>query len=170
LERDDLPRRSELLCGEVIVNEPTVLHQHACLTVASALRVWVDGPNGRGTASLPLDLVLEEDVVLAPDALWFAEPIALDSIRAPRPPELAVEVRSPSTWAHDVGRKRELYERHGVRELWLIDTTSKSVLRFARSTASSARFDIEEELEAKQTLKTSLLPGFSLAVERLFSV
>lgn len=46
-----------------------------------------------------------------------AEPVPLESVRAPRGPGLVAEVRSASTWAKDLGPKRRLYEQHGVREL-----------------------------------------------------
>jgi Uma2 family endonuclease len=39
---------------------------------------------------------------------------------------MVVEVRSPTTWRYDIGRKRELDERHGVRELWLADTAGRT--------------------------------------------
>ena len=39
-------------------------------------------------------------------------------------PDWGIEVLSPSTAAYDQGIKRELYERHGVRELWLIHLLS----------------------------------------------
>ena len=55
--------------------------------------------------------------------------------RAPYPaPDLAVEVRSPSTWRFDIGRKKENYERYGVGELWLVDTAADVVFAFRRST------------------------------------
>ena len=38
----------------------------------------------------------------------------------------------------DVGTKRELYERHGLRELWLADTASRTLLVYRRSRAQAA--------------------------------
>jgi Uma2 family endonuclease len=167
LEQDN-PRHTELLDGVVVVNVPALLHQRICAWLYSALWEWERSSDGSGETTLPLDLILGEDVV-APDLLWFAEPLPADSPRAPRPPELVVEVRSPSTWAHDIGRKHTLYQTHGVRELWLVDTVSESVLRFARSTPESATIDVEEELDRAEVLRSPLLPGFALAVAELFA-
>ena len=36
-------------------------------------------------------------------------------------PDFVLEVASPSTWREDVGRKREVYARLGVKEYWLYD-------------------------------------------------
>ena len=36
-------------------------------------------------------------------------------------PDFVLEVASPGTWREDVGRKREVYARLGVKEYWLYD-------------------------------------------------
>ena len=43
-------------------------------------------------------------------------------------PDIAVEVRSPSTWRYDIGAKKSGYERRGLPELWLVDTRADEVL------------------------------------------
>ena len=134
LARDD-PRRTELIDGVLVVNEPSILHQHVCGLVYQALAAWTRTPTGRGMATLPLNVALDAENVLAPDVMWFDGELPLDAVNAPRVPDLVVEVRSPATWRFDVGRKRDLYERHGVRELWLVDPFSRSVLAFRRAEA-----------------------------------
>jgi Uma2 family endonuclease len=165
LSRED-PRRTELIDGIVLVNEPTRLHQYVCGEVFGALRDWVRG-GGHGDVTFPLDVPLDARNVLAPDVLWFAEPLPIDAPRALRPPDLAVEVRSASTWAYDISRKRELYERHGVRELWLADTASGTMIMCARSRKDSG-FDVVQELGAGKHLTSELLPGFRVAVADIF--
>jgi Uma2 family endonuclease len=83
-------------------------------------------------------------------------------------PDLAVEVRSPSTWRYDVGKKRAAYERAGLPELWLVDTRAESVLVFRRSTPAAPSFDLELELSGEDELRSPLLPGFSVPAERIF--
>jgi Uma2 family endonuclease len=162
LARED-PRRTELIDGMVVVSEPAVLHQQVCGRIYRALADWSETPGGRGAVSLPLNVVLDERNVLAPDVLWFDGELPLDAVNAPRVPDLAVEVRSPGTWRFDIGRKRELYERHGVRELWLADTASRTVLVYRRSSATSG-CDEAVELAADQRLESPLLPGLALGV------
>jgi Uma2 family endonuclease len=162
LARED-PRRTELIDGVVVVTEPRVLHQRICGRIYRALAAWSETAQGRGEASLPLNVVLDDANVLAPDVLWFADELPLDALNAPRVPDLVVEVRSPSTWRYDVGRKRELYECHGVTELWLADTAARTMLVYRRSPAASV-FDVALELAAGETLESPLLPGLSLRV------
>ncbi len=110
--------------------------------------------------------MLDDGTVLAPDVLWFAEPLAVDAPRAPRLPELAVEVRSSATWVYDVGPKRERYERGGLRELWLADTASRTMLVYRRS-GPRAGFDVSLELGADELLTSPLLVGFTVLVGEL---
>jgi Uma2 family endonuclease len=102
--------------------------------------------------------------------LWISEerlPKRLDA-RIENLPDLAVEVRSPSTWRYDVGKKKATYERGGLPELWLVDTAAWTVLVFRRSRKNAPAFDIELELSGSDQLTSPQLPDFSLSVERLF--
>src|SRR3954470_19672723 len=148
LARED-PRRTELIDGAVVVNEPTILHQRVCGLIYEALAQWTRTAGGRGTASLPLNVVLDDGNVLAPDVLWFDGELPLDAANAPRAPDLVVEVRSDSTWRYDIGRKKELYRQHGVREIWLVDTARRSVLVYRG----------DEAFEIREKLISPLLPG-----------
>ena len=165
LARDD-PRRTELIDEVVVVNEPGILHQHVCALIWDALARWTRTADGHGMVTWPINVRLDERNVLAPDVLWFETVLPLSAVNAPRPPELAVEVRSPATWVYDIGRKRELYERHGVRELWLADTASRTLIVCRRS-GPRAAFDVALELDADEMLTTPLLPGFAVPVGEL---
>ncbi len=119
---------------------------------------------------LPLDVQLDERNVFNPDILWYAEGRA-PARNAPRPspmPDVAIEVRSPSTWQYDIGAKKAAYERHGLPELWLVDTSAEAVVVFRRSRAEARTFDLALELCRDDRLESPLLPGFRLALGELF--
>jgi Uma2 family endonuclease len=84
-----------------------------------------------------------------------------------RVPDLAVEVRSESTWRYDIGVKKARYESAGVAELWLVDTRAPSVLVFRRSAPQAPAF-VALELERRASLASPLLPGLALDLTRLF--
>jgi Uma2 family endonuclease len=83
-----------------------------------------------------------------------------------RVPDLAVEVRSESTWRYDIGVKKARYESAGVAELWLVDTRAPSVLVFRRSAPQAPAFDLARARRA--SLASPLLPGLALDLTRLF--
>ena len=168
-EPDDV--RSELVEGEVVVNHPSVRHQRVRDDIHFALMTWTRAASGRGHASSPLDVLIDDHNVYGPDILWHSDQRAPErSHLGPSPmPDLAVEVRSPSTWRYDVGPKKSGYERTGLPELWLVDTAADVVLVFRRATPGSPSFDVVLELDRDAGLTSPLLPGFALPLAELFT-
>ncbi len=162
--------RRELIEGEIVVNEPTWRHNDAQISVLEALLIWIRAGRGRGRAGLPLDVELDDRNVHVPDVVWYREGrVPAHTDQPPYPvPDLVVEVRSPSTWRYDVGAKKANYERHGARELWLVDTAADVVLVFRRLSPATAHFDGSAELPVGETLTSPLLPGFALPVGEIF--
>jgi Uma2 family endonuclease len=164
-------QRTQLIAGEVVVTDPLPRHQIAVRDLLVALLDWTRAEPGRGELMLPLDVRLDELNVYGPDLLWYAEGRApgRDGGRPSPLPDIAVEVRSPSTWRYDVGVKKSAYERRGLPELWLVDTESETVLVFRRSDPAAPSFDVALEIAMAQRLSSPLLPGFSLAAADLFA-
>jgi Uma2 family endonuclease len=80
-----------------------------------------------------------------------------------RPPELAVEVVSPSETARDLARKIDLLLRGGSLAVWVIYPEKREVRVFSADGTSYTR-------HGDETLTLSeLLPGWELPVAKLFS-
>lgn len=171
----ELPQRGkrgklQLVDGELVTYEPDMRHNVVQVRLLSALLRWVETGAERGRVCVPLDVLIDERNMFEPDVSWYSV-ARTPAVEAPRPypvPDLAVEVRSPSTWKHDVGPKRAGYERHGLAELWLVDTAADQVLVFRRSKAGGRSFDVALELGSGEALRCPLLPGFALALDELF--
>ena len=169
--RGDWPPGAQLIDGEVIVNDPTLQHQRICKRILFAIEDWSRNGEGRGEVGYGGNWTVAPGQVLKPDVWWVPGDRSLDfyAARTDTPPALVVEVRSPGTWRYDVGRKKQVYESTGVRELWLVDTPVSTVLIFRRSAPDSPGFDDDGELGPGDTLESSLLPGLALAVDELFA-
>lgn len=158
---------AELIDGEVIELTPSPGwgHQWTVKSLIFALESWRRVAPRRGAAAVaPLDIVLDVQNVVQPDVAWWAEARVPPPRTSPvtTPPDLAIEIFSPSTRARDEGVKRDLYARAGVAELWLVDPDARTVRRLARSAPGSNAFDVEAVVPAGATLMTPLLPGFAL--------
>lgn len=162
-------RRTQLIEGEVVLSVPKLLHQEVACELQYALQVWRRAEPGRGLSVMPLDVKLNERNVYNPDILWYAEDrVPARSDQPPYPmPNIAIEVRSESTWRYDVGVKKRVYEERGLPELWLVDTRAQAVRVFRRSAPEAAVFDVV--LERDEQLDSPQLPGFSLALGELFA-
>jgi Uma2 family endonuclease len=167
---DTRPRWTELINGEVVMNNPSVRHQVTLSYIHMELMTWARGGPGRGTSPGQLDIKFDNGNVLAPDVLWVSEGrLPRDAAYLDFVPELVVEVRSPSTWRYDTTVKFRTYEAAGVSEVWLVDTASNSVLVYRRSTPSSPDFDIALELAEGEVLTSPLLQDFALDIGALFN-
>ena len=168
--RGEWPPGAQLIDGEVIVNDPTRLHQRICKRIIVGLELWIRAEPGRGEVGFGGNWTVAPGQVFKPDAWWVPpdRELDMDAARDDVPPALVVEVRSPGTWRFDVGRKRDVYERAGVTELWLVDTPAKTVIVFRRSTPRSPQFDQDAEFGLGATLVSPMLDGFELPVDELF--
>jgi Uma2 family endonuclease len=162
--------RLELIEGEVVVTEPTAHHGRIQINLLLAVENWARAQPGRGQTLVPIDVDVAEHNVFQPDLSWYRQERALSADQPPPyvMPDLAVEVRSPSTWRYVVGAKKARYESRGLPELWLADTLSRTVLVYRRSRPSAPAYDVALELTVDEELSSPLLPGFSLAVAEVF--
>lgn len=115
--------RFELLDGELLVTPaPALRHQRSVMRVAVNLVAWTDEHGGE-VFPAPTDVWFADDTVFEPDVLVIRgdDPGRLEERRIVGPPDLVVEVSSPSTRRTDLVRKRRVYEREGVAEFWFVD-------------------------------------------------
>jgi Uma2 family endonuclease len=171
LAQGETEERMELIEGEIVImNTPKFVHQVVASHILVELTLWIRGGVGRGVAAIELDHRLNDRNVFAPDVWWMNESKrpARDAAYTSGPPDLAVEVRSESTWRYDIGTKKRVYEDNGLPELWLVDTSDESVVVFRRSTSHGPIFDIALEFRRGDNITSPLLDGFSLDVAILF--
>lgn len=81
------------------------------------------------------------------------------------PPDLIVEVLSPSTRERDRVTKRRLYARFGVRELWLVDPDARTIEVCVHTGAGLATHRV---FQHDTRLTSPLLPGLAIELTRVF--
>jgi Uma2 family endonuclease len=158
---------TEYIDGEIIMAPtPTVRHQRAVFNIASALRQFVR-QNGSGEIFVsPLDVVLPSGDVVQPD-IFLLNPRQAERAgtanRVEEAPPFLVEILSPSSVKHDTVRKRELYEKNGVREYWIVDLKERSVTQLV---LRKKHYVLTEPGEA-DTIRGAVLSGFEMKVGEL---
>jgi len=126
-------RRYEILDGEAVeMSAPSPDHQEIVFRLWKALDGFLLGSKGGKAYGAPLDVVPEEHWVVQPDVLAIRrENLGIVGRNAVvGVPDLLVEVLSPGTESRDRGVKRDLYERVGVRELWLVDAEQRTLWQY----------------------------------------
>jgi Uma2 family endonuclease len=164
------PRRMELIDGEIVVTpEPRYRHAHLQIQLSYAVESWRRGMPGSASVAGPTTVRLGDHDAYAPDlVVCRRRPQVDDRGRLDELPLTCVEIRSPTTWRYDIGRKKSVYESQGVPELWLVDGFTDVMLVFRRSGPKVDYYDVALELGVSDTLTSPLLPGFALPLAELF--
>lgn len=121
--------RYELIDGEAyfMAPAPTVSHQDIAGEVYHQLRTALRGKPCRAFIA-PVDVRLPKadeaderiDTVVQPDVLVVCDGRKVSERGVRGAPDWVLEVISPASAGHDQVKKLRLYERHGVREYWLV--------------------------------------------------
>ncbi|HHV55675.1 MAG TPA: Uma2 family endonuclease [Firmicutes bacterium] len=164
-------KRYELIEGELLVTpSPNVEHQRILRRLTDVIERFVEGNDLGEVFFSPLDVILSDTNVVQPDLFFVAKNrlgiITRDNVQGP--PDLIVEVLSPSTDARDRQLKRTIYSKYGVKEYWIVDPQARTVevLRVGPEWTGLALVSVIPE---GGTLTTPLLPGLAVPVAVLFS-
>ncbi len=116
--------RYETIAGELFVTSaPGGRHQAVLGELHGLLAKYVKRHALGQVWPAPRDVVFGPMTLVQPDLL-FVRSHHRDRVTEREiagPPDLVVEIVSPSTSRTDRGRKRELYRQTGVREYWVVD-------------------------------------------------
>lgn len=121
--------RWELIDGKAYAMSPapTISHQTLTGQLFRQIDEALDGAPCRALIA-PVDVLLPsaeetEDrttTVVQPDILVVCDPAKITDRNIRGAPDWIIEVLSPATARHDHLTKRDLYQRAGVREYWLV--------------------------------------------------
>ena len=85
--------------------------------------------------------------------------------RVRHPPDIVVEVLSPSTAATDRGKKMQMFVRYGVPEYWIADAEARSIeIHGLRSEA----YELRQLAEADAVIHSIAVPNLSFPSARAF--
>jgi Uma2 family endonuclease len=168
-ERPREEGRYEQIQGTTYVS-PNPRPQHARV-IRRLLRALADHARVHGgEAFTGVNIFLDRNPkgdYVAPDVLFLAA-IHRDLIHRRGimgPPDLVVEVLSPSNRATDLRRKRRLYARAGVAEYWIVDDDARRVEVY--TDPGSAGYGKPTLVEPGGQLRSVAVPGLVLAMSAL---
>jgi len=131
--------RWELIAGEAYAMSPapTRTHQTVLVEILRQVANFLEGKPCQVFVA-PFDVRLPEreesddeiETVVQPDLAVVCDASKLDEKGCRGAPDWVIEVLSPSTASKDHVRKKSLYERHGVREYWLVHPTDQLLTRY----------------------------------------
>ncbi len=175
--------REERIGGKfVMLSAPSTSHNRVSGNIHSIFDRFLRGrkceyfPDGE---ALYLEEGMEE---YQPDGMVVCDPDKVKEDGIHGAPDLVVEVLSPSTGRYDRGHKMRVYEKHGVREYWIVSPVERSVEQYVleegRLVLRNAYFQYpdfllkhmkEEEIAAIPTeFHCTLFDELSIPIEEIF--
>ena len=160
--------RWELIDGEAYAMSPapTRTHQAVVVELVRQIANFLEGKPCQVFVA-PFDVRLPErneaddqiETVVQPDIVVVCDESKLDEKGCRGAPDWIIEVLSPSTASKDHVRKKSLYERHGVREYWLVHPTDHVLTRYRLEGKAFGPALIDE---TEGSTEVEALPGLAI--------
>ncbi len=123
-----LKQRSEMINRKTMMLSlrPVVNHNKIIVNLSILFGVYLKGKKCTNLSD-GVDVHLEEKNRVLPDSMIICNQDIIKRDGVYGAPDLVIEVLSPSTAHRDKGDKKALYEKHGVKEYWIISPDEKSI-------------------------------------------
>jgi Uma2 family endonuclease len=168
--------RWEIINGVAYNMSPAPLRNHQKLLRKLLLVIgnWLEGKTCE-VYTAPFDVRLPEyedeldneiDTVVQPDIVVVCDPEKLDEKGVKGSPDWIIEILSTSTAKKDWNEKFNLYEKHKVREYWIIDPDSKTAYIYQLN--DKGLFFEKTILEKKGIVECFVLEGLKINIEEIF--
>jgi Uma2 family endonuclease len=157
--------RHEIIDGEHYMNaSPSTQHQHVSKRLQYQLYTKIE-LSGLGVLyDAPVDVQLSEFDIVQPDLVIIlnvnVHKITPSKIKVA--PNLVVEILSPSTASIDRTKKKDLYERTGVSEYWIVDPFEQQVDQWV------LKAGVFVMLPRSSTLRLSFVDGIEIDLESIW--
>lgn len=173
----------EKINGKIVMMSPrpAINHNSVIVNLTHIFTGYLKGKRCRNFSD-GVDVHLDENNTFVPDAMIVCNKDIIKSDGIYGAPDLVVEVLSPSTARYDKGMKKDLYEKHGVREYWIISPNDKSIEVYLLKDGRYVLDDVyvvypdwqwekmtdEEKSDARLSLKVSLYDDFIIDIREVF--
>ena len=113
---------------------PYLDHQRISRHLQFQLYDQIEVPGHGEVFNAPTAVQLSDHDIVEPDLLVVlaARSSYLTARKVDGPPDLVVEILSPSSQRRDHELKLRLYERAGVDEYWIVDPVARHVVKYVR--------------------------------------
>ena len=159
----------QLIGGELVLTPaPTSYHQIISGRLEFKMMDHVTADNLGIVLYAPIDVYLEKTETYQPDIVFVTQE-RLGIIKPEKiegAPDLVVEILSPSTAYYDLRKKYRSYEKHGVREYWIVDPEEKSIQVF---TLDKGKFKLDQEAAQEGSVCSRVIAGLTIDVADVFT-
>lgn len=136
--------RAELIDGQFYaMAPPSRIHQKLVHQLSRIIGNYIADHHGTCEvypAPFAVNLDAEDRNWVEPDISVICDKNKLTDRGCSGAPDMIIEVVSPSTQGHDYLKKLFLYQKNGVREYWIVNPSTESVISYNFDTNNSASY------------------------------
>jgi Uma2 family endonuclease len=160
--------RYELFNGELIMSPaPLSSHQNFSGNIYYDLRTFCKLKKLGKVFYSPIDVILDKFNTVQPDIVFISN--ENKGIIKDRgifgSPDMVIEILSPSTAVYDRNAKKDLYEKFGIKEYWIVDLANKIVEVFL---SNKGKFELSAYGTESDKVKSVIIEGFEADLMTLF--
>lgn len=173
--------RDEMLGGKIVLMSPrpTVNHNRVALNIVFAFKGFLHGKTCEAFAD-GTDVHLTETDRVIPDVMIVCKKDIVKRNGIYGAPDLIVEVLSPGTEKRDRGYKKDLYEKCGVREYWMVEPETQTIEVYLLTDGKYKLDEVykifpdyvelspDEREHYKNEVRVSLYDDFSIPLQDVF--
>lgn len=165
---------------------PTSTHQDISSNLAGELYIFLKNRSCK-VFSAPFDIHFPEypvqdfnsiDTIVQPDISVICDPDKIIEKGCLGAPDLIIEILSPSTAKKDMHEKFHLYEKHGVKEYWIVDPGNKYIRIFHLQNDDKNTGSYDDGIlippadwrEENSIAASAVLDGFKIDTAELFKL
>lgn len=150
---------------------PSTKHQRISGRLNAKLTVFLEGKTCE-VFQAPYDIELKKEGIdgkriVIPDLSVICDKEGLTENKYVGVPPLIIEILSPSNQAHDLITKLNLYMQYGVKEYWIVNPIKEAITVYELN--NEGLYEQAEVKVSKGTIESTVLKGFSIDLEYLFS-
>jgi len=159
----------EIIGGELfLIPSPSLNHQRISRRLASIIMQYVEQHELGEVFYAPVDIVLSDENIVVPDLIFISKEHA--NILHPKSiqgaPDLIIEILSENKTA-DLMYKKDIYEKYGVSEYWIIDPKSRQIMIYV-SEKTKKQFKALHIFKEQDVIRFSTISGLEIPVLEIF--
>jgi len=159
----------QLIGGKLIMTPaPGTFHQVVVIRLVERLLEYNAKEKAGQVLVAPVDVYLEERETYQPDIIFISRErlSIIEPARVAGPPDVVMEVLSPSTAYYDLKSKARIYAKHGVKEYWIVDPEDKSIEVY---TGQDGGLGLHQRVQGKGKVSSLLLAEFAVEAAEVFA-
>lgn len=167
--------RFELIDGVAYDMSPAPNTEHQTITGEIFGNIWQflkNKPCRAFTAPFDVRFIESADsddnkiyTVVQPDISVICDEKKIDSKGCIGAPDVVIEILSPSTAYKDETEKLKLYEKHGVKEYWIVNPEAKYIMIYR---IEDERYGKPEYLKEDEVLESRVLTGLRIDLREVW--